>query len=109
METLRVVFALYNRSMKRLLRRPIFLYFSLVQPLVWLLLFSQGMKNFGKAALPPGVSYVTLFAPAVMLQTILFGSFQSGMAMVGDIEMGTLDKFLIAAINPISILVVRAL
>jgi ABC-2 type transport system permease protein len=109
METLRVTFALYRRSMKRLLRRPIFLYFSLVQPLVWLLLFSQVMKNFGKAALPPNVSYVTLFAPAVMLQTILFGSFQSGMAMVGDIEMGTLDKFLIAPINRMSILVGRAL
>jgi ABC transporter DrrB family efflux protein len=67
------------------------------------------MKNFGRAQLPPDVSYVTLFAPAVMLQTILFGSFQSGMAMVSDIEMGTLDKFLIAPINRISILIGRAL
>jgi daunorubicin resistance ABC transporter membrane protein len=109
METLRITWALYKRSMIRLLRRPIFLYFSLVQPLVWLLLFSQVMKNFGKSALPPGVPYVTLFAPAVMLQTILFGSFQSGMAMVTDIEMGTLDKFLIAPINRMAILVGRAL
>src|SRR5438093_8524262 len=109
METLRVTWALYQRSMKRLLRRPVFLYFSLIQPLVWLLLFSQVMKNFGKAVLPPNVSYVTLFAPAVMLQTVLFGSFQSGMAMVSDIEMGTLDKYLIAPINRMSILLGRAL
>lgn len=109
METLRVTYALYVRSLRRLIRRPVFLYFSMIQPLVWLLLFSQVMKNFGKAALPEGVSYVTLFAPAVMLQTILFGSFQSGMAMVTDIEMGTLDKFLISPINRIAILLGRAL
>ena len=79
METLRVTTALAVRSMKRTIRRPVFLVLSLLQPLIWLLLFSQVMKNFGRATLPPGMSYVTLFAPAVMLQTILFGSFQSGM------------------------------
>jgi ABC-2 type transport system permease protein len=108
-ETIRTTHALFVRAMKRLYRRPFFLYMSLVQPLVWLLLFSQVMKNFGRAALPPGVSYITLFAPAVMLQTILFGSFQSGMAMVHDIDFGLLDKFLIAPINRMSILLGRAM
>ncbi len=108
-ETLRVTLALYVRALKRLLRRPVFLYFSMVQPLIWLLIFSQVMKNFGRAALPPDVSYVTLFAPAVMLQTILFGAFQSGMAMVTDIEMGMLDKFLIAPIDRTAILLGRAM
>lgn len=109
METIRVTSALFGRSMRRVLRRPLIIYLSLIQPLVWLLLFSQVMKRFGQAALPPGVSYVTMFAPAVMLQTILFGSFQSGMAMVTDIEMGMLDKFLIAPINRTAILLGRAL
>jgi ABC-2 type transport system permease protein len=108
-ETIRTTYALFVRAMKRLYRRPFFLYMSLVQPLVWLLLFSQVMKNFGKAVLPPGISYITLFAPAVMLQTILFGSFQSGMAMVHDIDFGILDKFLIAPINRMSILLGRAM
>lgn len=109
METLRVTTALAVRSMKRTVRRPVFLVLSLLQPLIWLLLFSQVMKNFGRATLPPGMSYVTLFAPAVMLQTILFGSFQSGMGMVHDIEVGLFDKFLIAPINRMAILMGRAL
>ena len=109
METLRVTIALAVRSLKRTVRRPVFLVLSLLQPLIWLLLFSQVMKNFGKATLPPGMSYVTLFAPAVMLQTILFGSFQSGMGMVHDIEVGLFDKFLIAPINRMAILMGRAL
>jgi len=108
-ETARVTFALFARSMKRTVRRPIFLTISLFQPLVWLFLFSQVMKTFAKAALPPGVSYVTLFAPAVMLQTIMFGSFQSGMAMVSDIEFGLMDKFLVAPINRTAILLGRTL
>ncbi|MFY9587395.1 MAG: ABC transporter permease [Actinomycetota bacterium] len=107
METAKVTYALFVRSLKRTIRRPVFLSISLVQPLVWLFLFSQVMKNFGKAALPPDVPYVTLFAPAVMLQTIMFGSFQSGMAMVSDIEFGLMDKFLVAPINRTSILLGR--
>jgi ABC-2 type transport system permease protein len=107
METARVTFALFVRSLKRTVRRPVFLTISLFQPLVWLFLFSQVMKRFGQAALPPGVSYVTLFAPAVMLQTIMFGSFQSGMAMVSDIEFGLMDKFLVSPINRTAILLGR--
>jgi len=109
METARVTLALLVRSLKRTVRRPVFLTISLFQPLVWLFLFSQVMKNFAKASIPPGVSYVTLFAPAVMLQTIMFGSFQSGMAMVSDIEFGLLDKFLVAPINRTAILLGRTL
>ena len=109
METARVTYALFVRSMKRTIRRPVFLTFSLFQPFVWLFLFSQVMKRFGAAALPPDVSYITLFAPAVMLQTIMFGSFQSGMAMVSDIEFGIMDKFLVAPINRTSILLGRQL
>jgi ABC-2 type transport system permease protein len=67
------------------------------------------MKNFARASIPPDVSYVTLFAPAVMLQTIMFGSFQSGMAMVSDIEFGLMDKFLVAPINRTAILLGRTL
>jgi daunorubicin resistance ABC transporter membrane protein len=109
METARVTYALFVRSLKRTIRRPVFLTFSLFQPFVWLFLFSQVMKRFGAAALPSNVSYVTLFAPAVMLQTIMFGSFQSGMAMVSDIEFGLMDKFLVAPINRTSILLGRQL
>ena len=109
METARVTYALFIRSLKRTVRRPVFLTFSLFQPFVWLFLFSQVMKKFGAAALPSDVSYVTLFAPAVMLQTIMFGSFQSGMAMVSDIEFGIMDKFLVAPINRTSILLGRQL
>ena len=109
METARVTYALFVRSLKRTVRRPVFLTISLFQPLVWLFLFSQVMKNFAKASLPPGISYVTLFAPAVMLQTIMFGSFQSGMAMVSDIEFGMMDKFLVSPINRTAILLGRTL
>lgn len=104
-----MTFALFVRSMKRVVRRPVFLTFSLFQPFVWLFLFTQVMKNFARASIPPGISYVTLFAPAVMLQTIMFGSFQSGMAMVSDIEFGIMDKFLVSPINRTAILLGRTL
>ena len=42
---------LFGRSMKKLLRRPIALYFSLVQPVIWMLLFGQ---IFNRVARFPG-------------------------------------------------------
>jgi len=109
METARVTYALFIRSLKRTVRRPVFLTISLFQPLVWLFLFSQVMRKFAEASIPHGVSYITIFAPAVMLQTIMFGSFQSGMAMVSDIEFGVMDKLLVAPINRTAILLGRTL
>jgi ABC-2 type transport system permease protein len=104
-------FALYARSLKKLSRRPVALYFSLFQPMIWLLLFGQIFNRLaelpGAAAAFGGKSYFQFFIPAVILQTILAGSGQSGLGILSDIESGFLDKLLTAPIARMAILLGR--
>ena len=103
--------ALYQRSLIRLTRRPIGLYFSLVQPVVWLLLFGQIFNRItrfpGAAGAFGNTSYFQFFAPAVILQTLLFGSGQSGIGIITDIDSGYLNKLLVTPIHRIAIFLGR--
>jgi ABC-2 type transport system permease protein len=104
---------LYRRAVIKLSRRPVILYFSLVQPLVWLLLFGQVFAEVarapGFAAAFGGQSYLAFFAPAVILQTILFGAGQSGLGLITDLDSGYLSKLLTTPINRLAILLGRVL
>lgn len=105
--------ALYRRAVLKLARRPVILYFSLVQPLIWLLLFGQVFDRIaqapGFAEAFGGQSYLAFFAPAVILQTILFGAGQSGLGLINDLDSGFLSKLLTTPINRLAILLGKVL
>ena len=109
----RETFYLYVRQLKRLARRRTMIVFSLVQPMIWLVLFGQMFSHitrFPGAAVQFGsVSYLQFFLPSVILQSIMFGSGQSGVGMIQDIDSGFLDKLLTTPINRFSILLGRIL
>ncbi len=99
---------LYKRSLLKLIRRPVILYFSLIQPAIWLLLFGQ---MFNKMVDLPGASsmfgtsnYMAFFAPGVIMMTMLFGAGQTGLGLIQDMDSGFLDKLLTTPINRFAIL-----
>jgi len=99
---------LYLRQIKRLTRTPILIFFALIQPMIWLVLFGQmfsRITSFPGAAQQFGnVSYLQFFMPAVVLQSILFGAGQSGVGVIMDIDSGFLDKLLTTPVNRFAIL-----
>jgi len=103
----------FGRWIRKTLRRPPFLFFSLVQPIVWFVLFTQA---FARIADIPGFqqttgtsSYLTFFSAAVIIQTVLGSAMQSGIGMVTDVESGYLDKMRVAPIHRSSILMGKVL
>ncbi len=104
-------YVLYVRAIKRLSRQATVIFFSLIQPLIWLVLFGQMFSRivrFPGAAQDFGnVSYLQFFIPTVILQSILFGSGQSGVGIITDIDSGFLDKLLTTPINRLAILLGR--
>lgn len=104
---------LFERSMKKLFRRPVALYFSLIQPVIWMLLFGQIFNRIAKfpgaAAAFGGKSYFQFFVPAVVLQTLMFGAAQSGIGIINDIQSGFLSKLLTTPIHRMAILLGRVL
>jgi ABC-2 type transport system permease protein len=107
------VWVLYVRALIKLMRRPVILYFSLIQPMVWLILFGNNLTAIATSpafsAAFGGQSFLAFFAPAVILQTILFGAAQSGLGLITDLDNGFLGKLLTTPINRLSILLGRIL
>ncbi len=103
---------IFGRWIKKTLRRPQFLFFSLVQPIVWFVLFTQA---FASIADIPGfastgtTSYLTFFTAAVIIQTVISSAMQSGIGMVTDIENGYMDKMRVAPIHRSAILMGKML
>ncbi len=101
-------FHLFVRSMKKLVRNPILVFFSLFQPVIFLVLFTQLFSKFGQL-LGPGVNYTVFATAGIVLQNAFSSAFQSGTAVVDDIKSGFLTKMLATPVNRSAILFGRIL
>ncbi len=84
-------------------RNPFVVVGSLVQPVIFLVLFTE---IFGGAvggaltqALGPDISYVTYLTPAIIIQSALVAAAGSGIGLVDDMENGMFEKVLVSPIN----------
>lgn len=88
---------LMMREIRFLLRQPFYVAVTLVQPMIWLLLFGQLFKNIVHL---PGFSasgsYVEFLAPGVVIMTALFASGWSGMGFIQDMNRGVMDRLLVS-------------
>lgn len=101
------------RHLRTLFRIRVWIFISLVQPIIWLVLFTQVFDSLGQSfvAIPglEGISYLQFFAPGVVVMTVLFGSAWAGMGMLQDIDMGILSKMLATPVTRASIITSRVL
>jgi ABC-2 type transport system permease protein len=82
------------RDLRALWRQPWFVAVTLVQPLIWLLLFGELFKrSFG------GDSYIAYLAPGIVVMSALFSSGWSGMATIEDINRGVTDRLLVSPVR----------
>ncbi|OLD04912.1 hypothetical protein AUG19_00030 [archaeon 13_1_20CM_2_54_9] len=101
---------LFVRSMKKLLRNPILLFFSLFQPVIFLLFFTQLFSKFSLLpGFPAGASYQDYAVAGIVLQNGFSSSFQSGTAIVDDLRSGFLSKMLATPVSRSAILLGRIL
>jgi ABC-2 type transport system permease protein len=83
------------RHIRNLLRQPAWIVISLVQPVVWLLLYGA---LFRKIVELPGFgadSYIDFLTPGVVVMTALFSAGWSGMGLIEDADRGVVDRFLV--------------
>ena len=100
---------LFVRLVRANLRMPVFVIISIVQPVLWVLLFGQLFRSV--AALPGfgAGSYVQFLAPGIAIMTALFGAAYSGMGMLADIDRGVLDRLLATPVARGALLAARIL
>src|SRR5881275_1523085 len=84
------------RHLRELLRQPWFVAITLVQPVIWLLLFGALFKKVVEIPGFGGGSYITYLTPGIVVMTALFSSGWNGMGMIKDLEQGVVDRFLVS-------------
>ena len=79
-----------QRNLLALLRIPEQLFFSTVQPIMFVLLFTY---VFGGAIKVPGGSYINYLMPGVFVQTVAFGAVSTSIGLAEDLQKGLIERF----------------
>lgn len=98
---------LFVRYLKKLVRNPILLFFSLFQPIIFLLLFTQLFSKLALAGNLGASSYLVFATPGILLQNAFGSALQSGTSIVLDIDTGFLQKMLVTPVSRYAILLGR--
>lgn len=89
------------RAIRSLLRQPAYAAMTLVQPMIWLLLFGQ---LFTSVVEIPGFtggsgSYLAFLTPGVVVMTALFSSGWAGTVYIEDMNRGVMDRLLASPVR----------
>ena len=92
------------RNLMKIIRVPEILLFSLIQPIMFVLLFTY---VFGAAIEIPGDGYTSFLMAGIFAQTVVFGSTYSGSAMAQDLKDGIIDRFRTLPMSGAAVLIGR--
>lgn len=97
---------LFNKYMRITMRMPLWSLFTLIQPLLWLIIFAQLFGNFVQTA---EGNYMDYMVPGILIMTVLFGSSWSGVSLLREISAGSVDKMLVAPVSRVAIVLSRVM
>ena len=95
-----------RRNLKKILRVPDLLVFTLLSPIMFVLLFAY---VFGSAIDVPGVGYKEFLIAGIFAQTVVFGSTFTGYSLAEDLQKGIIDRFRSLPMSPGSVVLGRTL
>lgn len=93
-----------KRNLIKIKRSPDMLIFAVLQPIMFVLLFSQ---VYGGSIAVKGTDYTQYLMAGIFGQTVVFGSTFSGSAMAQDLKAGIIDRFRTLPMSPSAVLVGR--
>lgn len=97
---------LFSKYMTITMRMPLWSLFTLIQPLIWLIIFGQ---LFGSFVQTTDGNYMDFMVPGILIMTVLFGSSWSGVSLLREISSGTVDKMLVAPVSRVAIVLSRVM
>jgi ABC-2 type transport system permease protein len=96
---------LTGRKLRALARQPLVLAMGVIQPVIWLFLFGE---MFHKIIDIPGFtyqgSYLAYLIPGIVAMNAMSGNMWAGMAMIEEIDRGTLNRFLVTPASRLAIM-----
>ncbi|HSW37707.1 MAG TPA: ABC transporter permease [Candidatus Saccharimonadales bacterium] len=86
--------AITKRNLLRYIRLPRLIFFSSIQPIIFLTLFNFVFGGaLGKSGAALHGKYINYLLPGIMVQVTLFGGLQTGVGLATDLSSGIIDRF----------------
>jgi len=109
-QALRDTLIITQRNLMRYIRLPRLLFFSVIQPVMFIVLFNY---VFGGALISsisvPGGKYIDYLLPGILVQLVMFGGVQTGIGLAEDMSKGIIDRFRALPMSRIAVIAGRTL
>jgi ABC-2 type transport system permease protein len=99
---------IFQRQMRILLRNPVWVFFGLTQPILYLALFGPLLKNVTGGGLG-GDDAWRIFVPGLLLQLAIFGAGFAGFGIIQELREGVIDRQRVTPARRISLIMGRTL
>lgn len=107
---LRDTWVITKRNLRRYVRLPQLLFFSSIQPVMFLLLFNYVFGGaIGATVTVPGGKYIDYLLPGILVQMVMFGGVQTGIGLADDMGKGIIDRFRSLPMSRIAVVAGRTL
>jgi ABC-2 type transport system permease protein len=101
-------FVIFQRQMRILLRNPVWVFFGLTQPILYLVLFGPLLTNVRGGGLGGDDSW-RIFVPGLLLQLGIFGAGFAGFGIIQELREGVIDRQRVTPASRLSLILGRTL
>ncbi len=98
----------FQRQMRILLRNPVWVFFGLTQPILYLVLFGPLLKRVSGGGLGGNASW-QIFVPGLLLQLAIFGAGFAGFGIIQELREGVIDRQRVTPARRLSLILGRTL
>jgi ABC-2 type transport system permease protein len=95
---------IFVSALRVTLRSPDWVFFGLMQPIAYMLLFAPLLKNLvGVPGFPTGGAY-NVFTPGLMIMMAIFGTGFAGFPIIGQLREGTIERLRVTPVNRLALM-----
>lgn len=102
-KTLRDAYTIGKNELLIQLRNPLWLFFGLFQPIVYLALFAPFLRGIASTPGFPSDSAIQFFAPGLLIMNALFGAGFAGFGLIDQLRSGFIERLRVTPVNRLSL------
>ena len=95
------------RHLRALQRQPWWIAITLIQPIIYLVLYGQLFQRVVDLPGFQATNYVSYVTPGVVIMMALFGGGWNGMGIIFEMDNGVMDRFLVSPVSRVAIIAGR--
>jgi ABC-2 type transport system permease protein len=108
MKTILDTWLIFRRSLVLTLRQPVWVFFGLMIPILYLTLFGPLLDGATQAA-RTGTNAFNWFVPGLLVQVAMFGAAFVGFGLIAELRYGVVERMRVTPISRVSMLLGRSL